>query len=264
MKHLCGLTALLLILLLLVGAASAEGELRGYQKGDGYIYVTLGRYPQTIDGGKPEEMAWTWSRNVIKDPSAVEIHVEPILWRVLRVDEEKAYLCSEYVLFATPLHTDVTEYKKIGKDFGQTQLCGILNTTFASDAFTEAELDMLLPCENYGKVFLLDAADVKDKSIGMGNGKMKAWGTEYAIRVTGSFVYRVSMGSSSPYWVRNQSSSDPRHGRCTKQDGSLGHLIADRENESARPAVYLALDAYEIAGGSGTKDDPYQLVSKGE
>lgn len=260
------------VLMLAAGMAAAEGELRGYDKKEGYIYVTLGQYPQrvitgddAVDGGLPEDKSWTWASHTVSDPSAVTILTDPIVWRVLTVDEEKAYLCSDYILFATPLHRNITEYKKIGKDFSQTDLCHYLNTTFAQDAFTGDELAMLLPCENYGKIFLLDAADVKNKAIGMGNGEgMKAWATEYAIRVTGSFVYLRKAGSHSPYWVRSQSTSDPRHGRCTKQDGVLGHLVCDRENESARPAIYLDMNAFAIAGGAGTRTEPYQLVNKGE
>ena len=54
------LLALAAALVLLFTCASAEDALRGYSKEDGYVYLRLGRYPQTADGG-----------------------VEPILWRVL-------------------------------------------------------------------------------------------------------------------------------------------------------------------------------------
>ena len=125
---------LLLILaavLILSAPALAEGGLRGYTKEEGYVYLHLGQYPQTADGG-----------------------IEPILWRVLTVDEEKAYLLSEYILFARTMHTSDREYRDVIKgDFAQTELCQYLNTTFAQDAFTEEEMSMLLPCEDYGKVF---------------------------------------------------------------------------------------------------------------
>ena len=73
----CCLAALLPVL-----ASGEEGLLRGYSREEGYVYLTLGEYPQTEDGG-----------------------VEPILWRVLETDGEKAYLLSEYILFARPMHT---------------------------------------------------------------------------------------------------------------------------------------------------------------
>jgi hypothetical protein len=98
------------------------------------------------------------------------------------------------------MHTSVKEYRDVLKgDFAQTELCQYLNTTFAEDAFTEEEMGMLLPCENFGKVFLLSRDDMKNKDIGLGkshegtkNEKLilaepgvRAWGTEYAIKNNG-------------------------------------------------------------------------------
>lgn len=248
------LIACLLLACLLCGSAFAEESvLRGYDKNSGYVYVSLGRYPQTREG-----------------------EVLPILWRVLTVDEEKAYLCSEYVLFARPMHPDLKEYRdKLKGDFAQTELCHYLNTVFAETAFTQEETDMLLPCENFGKVFLLDASDLTNKAIGMGketNMKregpgLRAWGTDWAIHNNGVekekqrlYVFQKKYGSHSPYWVRNQSTTDGRHARCTKDGGQLGHIEVGRENEGVRPALYLALDRYAVAGGSGTMEDPFTLI----
>ena len=240
---------------------SAE-ELRGYSKKEGYIYVTLGQYPQFIDGGNPLKQSWRWYMSKTS-VTREDFTPEPILWRVLTADDEKAYLTSEYVLFAMPMHRDYNEYAKIGSDFGRTELCAYLNDTFLTEAFTPEEAEMLLPCETFGKVFLLDSADVKNADIGLGTGKgLRCWGTEYAIRVTGAYVFESMNGSHSAYWVRNQATSDARHARCTKHDGSLGHIIADRDNEGVRPAVWLAMDSFDIAGGSGTKEDPYTLSPK--
>ena len=83
---------LLAILLLMMSTAVGESALRGYNKEDGYVYLRLGQYPQTEDGG-----------------------IEPILWRVLKVDDEKAYLLSEYILFARAMHTSRKEYEKFAR-----------------------------------------------------------------------------------------------------------------------------------------------------
>lgn len=235
----CALLALMMVLGL--SLACADG-LRSYTKDEGYVYVDLGRYPQKADGT-----------------------VLPLLWRVLTVEEDKAYLCSEYVLFAMPMHVNYTEYKTIGADFGNTDLCHYLNGEFTADAFTEEELSFLMPYETYGKVFLLDSADLKSKEIGMGVGEgLKAWGTEYAIEVTGLYVFRPKFGSHSAYWTRNQSTTDTRHARCTKDGGQLGHIVSDRENEGVRPAVYLDLTQCEIVSGTGTMDDPFIMGKKAE
>lgn len=238
MKRLmCALLALLLTLT--AGLAFAQ-ELRGYSKDDGYVYVNLGRYPQKADGT-----------------------VLPLLWRVLTADEGKAYLCSEYILFAMPLHVNYTEYKTIGPDFGKTDLSHYLNGEFSAAAFTEEELSLLQDFETYGKVFLMDSSELKNRELGLGVGEpLKAWGTEYAIQVTGLFVYRPRYGSHSPYWTRNQSTTDARHARCTKDEGEVGHIISDRENEGVRPACYLDLSLAEVVSGTGTMEDPFILGKK--
>ena len=274
--------ALVLFTLLPAFAATASGEggLRGYTKEDGYVYLHLGRYPQTADGG-----------------------VEPILWRVLTTDDEKAYLLSEYILFARALHNNRNEYAKFKGDFAQTELCHYLNTTFAEEAFSEEEMSMLLPCENYGKVFLITREDMKNREIGLGawtskkdptlkqieeNPAVRAWGTEWAIQNNGYdpaeypdpkakvrnstdtanitlgekrlYVFQAKYGACSPYWGRSPSTTDKRQAVCTKDGGQVGRIEVGRDNEGVRPALYLAEGSYRIVSGTGTKDDPFEIV----
>ena len=281
MKTWIRLAALLAALLFAFSAGAEEAALRGYSKAEGYVYVRMGQYPQTADGG-----------------------VEPILWRALSADGEKVYLLSEYILFARTMHTSLKEYRDVLKgDFGGTELCRYLNTDFAAEAFSEEEMGMLMPCENFGKIFLLSRDDMKNKAYGLGTatagtGSMKkmmadpgvrAWGTEWAIRNNGFppseypdpkarvigragshisqgemrlFVYAARDGSCSPYWSRSQAASDARHAVCTKGNGSIGHIEVGRDNEGVRPAVYLAQGAYQITGGSGTMENPYTIAAK--
>ena len=263
------------------GLAGAEGALRGYDKAQGYVYLSFGEYPQTAEG-----------------------EIRPILWRVLTVDGEKAYVLSEYILFARSMHTSLKEYRDVLKgDFAQTELCHYLNTEFAEQAFPGGELDMLLPCEDFGKVFLVTRDDMKNKEYGLSstnpgttslkkieaNPGVRAWGTEWAIRNNGFpedeypdprarvkgragahisleemrlYVFQARFGSCSPWWARTQSTTDPRQAVCTKDGGQIGRIEVGRDNEGVRPAVYLALDAYEMTGGSGTKEDPWVIVPK--
>ena len=275
------------------GFAAADDFLRGYEKENGYVYVSLGQYPQLADG--------------------TEL---PILWRVLTVDEEKAYLLSEYILFARPMHitrreceTDEqkrsytrSDYEKELKgDFAQTELCEYLNGTFAEAAFTQEEMEMLLPCEDFGKVFLISRDDMKNKNIGLGstnpgtlsakkiaaNPGVRAWGTEWAIHNNGVpkeefpdpkartvglagehvsveevrlYVFQAKYGSCSPWWARSQSVSNGGHATATKDGGQIGHIEVARDNIGVRPALYLALDCFKITGGAGTMEDPYQIA----
>ncbi len=276
---------LLLILaavLILTAPALAESELRGYTKEEGYVYLRLGKYPQKADGG-----------------------IEPILWRVLTVDEGKAYLLSEYILFARAMHPSLKEYRDVLKgDFAQTELCQYLNTIFAEEAFTEEEMSMLLPCKNFGKVFLITRKDIQNKEIGLGvwskpgvdptpkqikdNPMSRAYGTEWAIKNNGYdpeeypdpsvhvmnaagtdevtlqekrlYVFKAQWGSFSPQWVRDQSTKDKRHAGATKDGGQIGHIEVGRDNIGARPALYLAMGSYQIVSGTGTMEDPFEIV----
>ena len=274
--------ALLLAVLMLMSTAAGESALRGYNKEDGYVYLHLGQYPQTEDGG-----------------------IEPILWRVLTVDDEKAYLLSEYILFARAMHTSRKEYEKFGGDFAQTELCHYLNTTFAEQAFTEEDLSMLLECEDYGKVFLVTRDEMKDKKIGLSttlegstnpkkieaNPGVRAWGTEWAIKNNGYpvseypdpkakirnatdtanitvgekrlYVFMAKFGACSPWWGRSPAKSHADQCVCTKDGGQIGRIEVGRDNEGVRPALYLAEGSYEIVSGSGTKDDPFEIAPAG-
>ncbi len=290
------LIALLLLACLLPGAfAGAEGEIRGYDRERGYVYLTLGQYMQTAEG-----------------------EMRPILWRVLAADEEKAYLLSEYILFARPMHITrrecETDEQKAGfsrvdyrdelkGDFAGTELCEYLNGTFAETAFTAEEMGMLLPCGDYGKVFLIPTEDMKDKSLGLGSVNpgttsakkiaqdpgCRAWGTEWAIRDNGFpeseypdprartvgragehvsveevrlYVFQAKYGSCSPWWARTQSKTDGRQAVATKDGGQIGRLEVARDNIGVRPALYLAMNAFEITGGSGTLEDPWTIAPK--
>lgn len=248
-RNLLRLLALLLMLLTLVPAALGEGELRGYNKKDGYVYLTMGVYPQTAEG---DEL--------------------PILWRVLSVEDGKAYILSEYVLLAKPIHSDYQEYankptnaKKPGfdGDFTQTEMSQYLNGEFTA-YFTTAELAQLLPDETLGSFFLVTADDLKDTSLGFGtNQSRKAWGTEYAIE-NGLFVYGSKYGKHSPYWTRNQSTSDARHARCTKDEGEIGRINVITLDLGMRPACYLDMSKVEIVSGTGTMEDPFVLNAEAE
>lgn len=274
------IAAMLLISTLFICAAAAEGELRGYSKEEGYIYVTLGKYPQTIDGGKPSpENAAVWKKDFrdreeaakkanrektdYTDPLADrDIEPEPILWRVLSADAEKIYLYSEYILFASPVNSSDKEFIGFKGDFRLTELHGKLNGEFLEAAFTEAERELLLDTEELGTVFLPSNKELGSKTMGFGTNKSrKAWATEYAVRITGAFVYKPAVGQHTPYWTRTASTSDKKHNCCIKQEGDIGRINCITLNEGVRPAVYLKPGGWKTAGGSGTFDDPYMLVS---
>lgn len=282
------LAVILLAAAFLPDAVRAEDveALKPYSGETGYTYVTFGRYPQTITGGSPDDPAntarwrkeyrdWeTAKRKELKlkrhdpldpyDPGPIE--KEPILWRVMSLDEEKIYLMSEYILFASPMHMDLKEYSKLGDAFELTELGRKLNGEFAEAAFTDGEMEALVPFGTMGKVCVPSYKDLDNADMGITKKKLKtrkAMATEYAIRSTGAFVYSARDGSHTPYWLREHAESVANHARSTKRDGGLGHIGSANVDVGARPVIQLAADRFRITGGNGTKEDPYTLEATG-
>lgn len=251
---------LVMIMVTVCGIACADFELRGYDKKAGYQYISLGEFPQEADGT-----------------------VKPILWRVLTVDENQAYLLSEYILFNNRVHPDDNEYIGFEAAFNKTEIFSLLNGPFEGDpisaekqqelksierlgrvhiaeicfkdqAFTENEQALLVRDDELGMVFLATADDLKNSEYGFDSSKRRqACGTDYALE-NGLFRYQ---NGTSPYWTRSQSVSYKYATRCTKVDGDLGYIRCVVMNEGCRPAVRLLLDGLIPIGGTGTMEDPY-------
>lgn len=282
------LTAVLLAAVFQPGTvrASDAETLKPYSSETGYTYVTFGRYPQTITEGSPDDPAKTarwrkeyrdWEtekRKELKlkihdpidpyDPGPIE--KEPILWRVMSTDEEKIYLMSEYILFASPMHMDLNEYSNLGDAFEQTDLGRKLNGEFAEAAFTDREREALLPFGTIGKICVPSDKDMDNADMGITKKQLKtrkAMATEYAIRSTGAYVYAAKDGSHTPYWMRERSQEVANHARSTKRTGSVGHLSAANVDVGVRPVIQLAADRFRITGGNGTKENPYMLEATG-
>ena len=233
---------LALCLTLALPAACAETSLRGYSAQDGYVYLTLGAYPQTAEG-----------------------ELRPILWRVLTVEEDRAYLCSEYILLAHRIHPDDKEYIAFGADLKQTEIWDYMNNEMLPAYFTEEERSLIVDTSEFGQLFLLSREDLNNRDIGFGTDKArKAWGTDYAFNNTDErfenlFRYSNARGAHSPYWTRTQSTSHNYGGVCTKAEGNLGYIRVVVADEGCRPACYLDLTSLTVTGGSGTMEDPYTV-----
>ena len=227
-----------------------EVSLRGWDKKEGYVYLTLGTFPQTKEGERL-----------------------PILWRVLRrVPDHHICLLSEYVLEARRIHGDYKEYANkpshktkpgFDGDYTKTEMALYLNGEFMQN-FTEEELALIAPDAGMGYFFLLSADDLKTPAFGfVDNESRKAWGTEYA-KANGLFVYRAVRGGHSPYWTRTQSTSNKQGMRCIKSQGEIGYINVITEDEGLRPACCLDTSKVTILSGSGTKEDPYVLDTAAE
>ena len=236
--------AFFLVILLCLSAlpvfALEADTLRGFQDGAGYQYVTFGQYPTEKDGT-----------------------VKPILWRVLKTEDGSAYLLSEYILFASPVHADYSLYN----GWIHSDLYFYLNHEFYNDAFTMREQQALLRCwEDNGLVTLINGDELRDKSIGFTSDKARLcestpWAKRERPDNKKAKLMIYSKGHKySPWWSRTESTDVVHQQRRVMDEGKTGRLSVGNPDMGVRPAIYLNTALADTTGGSGTKDDPIRLV----
>ncbi len=237
-----------LLILLLIGAllislsamAASPDALQGYQgKTRAWQYAQFGAYPTDADGT-----------------------VRPILWRVLSVDGQEAYLMSEYILFAHRVDPNCYPVNKAAAPYAgweTSELFGYLNTEFLQAAFTAEERSALATQADGGLVSLMDINDVKNKNYGFTAEKLRqAQSTAYA-KANGLYVYQGAK-QYSPYWSRTPSESKAYAHRRVMDDGKLGYICVEVQNLGVRPVIRLALSALSALNGEGTLDAPWEIV----
>ncbi len=230
-----GLLCLALGLCCAATGAAQELPLRGYTADGGWQYVELGVFPQTVEGG-----------------------LEPIVWRVLTVHEQQAYLVSEYVLLNRRIHPDDVAYAASGGDFSGTELSAYLNGAFL-DSFSAAEQAALVPVEGQ-RVTLLTADELRSAALGFTNDAARAaLGTPWALQ-NGLFQYGSSYGGTSPYWTRTPYDGQAYAACCTKARGNFGWIRVGVLNEGCRPACTLNLHGVSLESGRGDRSDPFRLT----
>lgn len=234
----------LLLALLALVCASAQAqdaaEIAGYSKASGYAYVTFGTYPTDADGTE-----------------------KPILWRVLRSANGEAYLLSEYILFASPVHADYQHYD----GWESSDLYAYLNSDFKADAFSAAEQQALIcRTEDNALVTLISGDELRDASIGFSSNNARlcestAWARRERPENKKLQLMIYSKGHKySPWWSRTRSTDNPKQQRRVMDEGKTGRLSVGNPDMGVRPAINVDLRQLVIAGGSGSMDSPYQLA----
>ncbi len=239
---------LVLAVMLLLPSAFADGEnneLTGYSKKDGYCYVTFGSYPYEADGTEA-----------------------PIFWRVLEVQDDRAYLLSEYIVDFFYTAYDSKAYYK-AKDWRESSLYTYLQEDFAGIAFSENEKAVLLEDSTDGSyVAVLHKDEARSAAYGLGeNRDRRCAGTPYAKNKSFTVdwgnkkrsytLYRYKDGNS-PWYLREKSSS-PSMQLEILNEGKIGKVGCTNADVGIRPCVWIDTENIIIASGSGTKDDPFVL-----
>lgn len=227
------LVAFVLIISSVLPAFAADAtEIKGYSKKTKYQYVTFGSFPA--------------------DANAT---VEPLLWRVLEVKGNEAFLLTEYIVDVHYVHLDTEEYYHL--DWEDSDLFAYLQNDFMPRAFTEAEQAALLQrTEDGGLVTLPLINDMRNANYGFAdNNSRLCKGTEYAQEI-GLYKYT---SKHSPWLSREKSQDYPMQQRRVMSEGKLGRVPCGNVDLGIRPCVYVDLSMLSIASGNGTKDSPYVL-----
>ena len=261
----------LLTVLLAASACAAMPEIRGYVKGEGYIYATFGEYPYEKDGS-----------------------AAPVLWRVLGAGtphdddlnnaandlgfNKKKYatrddltgenadvycLMTEYIIDFTLYHDVADTSEGPALDYTDTLLCRYLNEEMLPRMLSKAEQTALVSMPQRG---LISVPTRKGELFRQDYGfKTEDWG-ETPRRATEGTPYAYLLGlkrikGHSWYWTTDWRAPGRRwivgdNGHC-----SVSGLV--REG-GVRPVIYVHTDMLDCLGGEGTMEDPYRLTVREE
>lgn len=201
-------------------------QLKGYDAATGmHDYVYFGRYPQVGDN-------------------------DPILWRVLTVQNGLALLLSEKVL-------DAHRYDTSSKNWEGSELKTWLNNNFISTAFSHNERATIVDSTERGKVFPLLEDDLKKPEYGFTSNETdpqrSAIPTEHAL---GRAV--DSRNGKSIYYTRTPGDGDNMVAVTSK--GMLSLAGIERDDLGIRPAIWIRISEFSISKGDGSLQKPYILL----
>lgn len=234
------------LLLMLPCAALADSPLRGYVKGEGYQYVSLGAYPYEADGAEA-----------------------PVLWRVLETKDDQALLLTEYVIDVSQVIFETDEkaikkqtYRRIDS-YAESDLYTHLNTTVLDTLLGDDPLrGALLEEEGGGRLFILTDEQFLRTDYGFVNTRWNEQKSRQAVATPYALsrgLYRDRSTGTSPYWVATIRSKDGVKLALVGYNGHLSWGAYTRTNVGLRLSVRLDMAQLRISDGAGTKEDPFLL-----
>ena len=229
---------LLVCAALMMGCTGAMGEdqIRGYEKKQGWQFVQFGSYPYEKDGTEA-----------------------PVLWRVLKLEDGRAFMMTENVIDFVLHHTEKDEDPEHPLAYADTLMCRFLNTECVDTLFTPEEKAALTEMEDgRGVLSCATFEELTDTSTGFPSGKGKntrrnAWGTPYAYEKG-----LKKLGSNRCSWYFTATWRRLGFRWIVGDDGHISVVGADRVG-GVRPVVYLDVSKVAIASGAGEREDPYIL-----
>ena len=267
MKKICILILLAALLLLTIPLAAAEDTsvLRGYSKG--YQYVLMGNYPYDSNG-------LVWGNDPYGSGNTKD---EPVLWRILSVEDNTVLLLTEYVIElqqVTFIH-DEEAIKRYDfprhEKYSQTDLCHWINEEMLPHLFDQDPLVYALMEEGEnGRLFCLTSKQLLRSDYGF---RETVKPTKVRITTPTPYarkrrIYRKDKpinykAGGTPYWVGSMMEGKSKL-HIVGYDGHISGGVYSRDNIGIRPAVRLNLDLIGIESGTGTQKDPFILKYTGE
>lgn len=226
-----------MVFFLLYPSLASAASLRGYQKGEGYQFAVYGEYPYEKDGTKT-----------------------PLLWRVLTVKDDVAFMITEYIIDFVDFHTekDLNGPELQYADSYINQFCnseGINNMFTAEEQATLNEMEEgrgKLACGS-GTEFLNTEAGFRRVKI-FGDNMRKTQGTPYSYH---KGLRKIHPTNNSWYWTGER--RGPGYRFIVGDDGHISTSGITRKG-GLRPVVYLDLSKVSIKSGEGTKESPFILT----
>ena len=214
-------------------------EWRGYLKKGQYQYVLFGTYPTQKDGT-----------------------TEPVLWRILGINDGVACLMTEYVVdfivFNQEKDTDLAN----PLPYKESYICKLLNEQIVYEMFTEDERCYLVEMEDGRGLLSVPTVmcELRNPEYGFLNGnytvdkRRQAKGTPYAHQ---KGLVKASGNANSWYWT-----TDWRKPGYRWIVGNNGHISVHSilKHGGLRAICYVDILKIACFSGTGTRTDPFQIV----
>ncbi len=248
-RRIACLTLMLAAALAFCTPALAVPAPRGYVKGLGYAYFSVGNYPQGKDG-----------------------EVQPLLWRSLDVTDGRALLMTEHVIDAQQVIFEsdaqvikARTYRRI-TSFAQSDLCAWLNSTMLPAILGDTGLSAALVAGDFGKLYPLTDDQFLTPAYGFSTARYGEGPTRLATvtpYAAAQGVYHDRLGNA-PYWVAAVKDPVGYKLQIVGYNGHLSYGAYTRVNIGLRPAMLLDLNQCDITGGDGTEENPWQVALKAQ
>ena len=179
-----------------------------------------------------------------------ETYADPILWRVLTADSERALLLSERILYTMPFG-ETNEWET-------SDVRTWLNVDFVNSAFAADERRAICPGQTQDNVFLLSLSEATRAEYGFstkgdtGDRNRIARGTSLAVE---NNLWINDENGAASYYLR---SKDGKSLAMVRSTGVIGTASVTRDNVGIRPAMWVYTGQLGLTGGDGTFNNPYR------